>query len=155
MKMKRVFLFLFALVLLLSFSATIAQDVTDEPLVTNTPAVTEAPTVEPTPVVEPEPEPVFNTPQFITSILNLLSLGIGVFTVGTFSLAALLLFFSRRDVQDQLEKAYESASPDTQDRIREGYERGDEILHSAMELLTKLSEIVDKVTDGKPNDAQG
>jgi hypothetical protein len=154
MKMKRVFLFLFAIVLLLSFSATIAQDVTEEALVTNTPAVTEAPTVEPTPVVEPEP-PAVNVPQLLTSVFNLLALGIGFFTVGTFGLAGLLLFLSRKDTQDQLENAYKSADPATQERIRAAYERSDTILHEAINLLTKLSTIVDKVTDGQPNDAQG
>ncbi len=164
MKTNRIVLFLLAMVLLLTFSVfplvTTAQESTEEPLVTNTPAVTEAPTVEPTaqpePTAEPTPtSPPVNVPQLLTSVFNLLALGIGFFAVGTFGIAGLLLFLSRKDVQDQLENAYKSADPDTQDRIRAGYERGDEVLKSAVDLLGKLSVIIDRVTDGKANEPDG
>lgn len=154
--MKRIFASLFIILSLVGIAPAFAQDAgspeSTEEFATNTPAPEQTVAPEPSavPTVAPIP-PSVNTPELLTAVFNLLSIGVGFFMVGGFSLAGLLLFLSRRDVQDQLENAYKSADPATQERIRQGYERGDEVLSKAIDLLTHLSNIVDKVTDGKAN----
>lgn len=141
-KFNRVLLSLFALLLLLSFSATIAQDVTDEPVVTETPAATEAPTVapEPTTMPDPEPEPI-PTPEPGFSLSNFLT---GVLTGASVVLASIFGLIGRmkndKAALDAIEWLGKSVPIEALDK-----------LGALGRNMRDAGEVIDKVTDGQPN----
>lgn len=116
----------------------------------STPIVTDAPTVEPTAIVVTEVPPVEPAP--VTPAENAISVstlvfGIVVAVLGGGTVGVILnRFGSNKANLDAAEKLFLGASPETQEIIRERFEQLEGI-------VSRLMDIVDKVTDGKPNEA--
>lgn len=118
--------------LLLTFAApTLAQEATDEP----TPVVTETPA-----------PPVVNIPNADTYIgISTLVFGIVVAVLGGGTVGVILLRFGQNKAAlDAGEKLYEGLSPDAQKNFREMFEQ-------VREIAIRALDIVDKLTDGKEN----
>ena len=133
--MKKITLVLLAALLLTAPVA--AQDT--EPLVTNTPVVTE------TPAEPPVGTPALNPDTAIS--ISTLVYGIIIAVLGGGTVAVVInRFGSNKANLDALEKLYQSASPETQQLIRERFEELEGI-------VKRLLDMADRATDGKPNDA--
>lgn len=111
-----------------------AQDATPE--VTPVVIVTPAPVATPAPILTPD-----NAISVSTILYGLIIAVLGGGTVGF----VLNKFGSNKTNQDALEKLYLSLSPDAQTNIRHMFE-------SVQEINVRLLDLVDKVTDGKPNE---
>lgn len=111
---------------------TFAQDVTPEP------------TAEPTPVVVVTPPPTFVNADNAISVSTLLYGIIIAVLAGGGAGAVILRFGTSKANVDALEKLYQSASPETQQIIRERFVELEGI-------VKRLLDIADKATDGQPN----
>lgn len=111
------------------------------------------PTAIPTAVFESTPvppPPVVVIPQ--PDLLPITAVQLAAYIVlaiaaGGGALAILYRVMENRDVQDTVERAYESWSPETQEFIKS-------LLDDAKETTTRLWTFLDQVTDGQPNTAQ-
>lgn len=135
---------LLPIICLLCFSLPVAaQDVpTPEDFATNTPVVvvTEAPPdVTPAPILTPD-----NAISVSTLIYGLIIAILGGGTVGL----VINRFGDNKANLDAAEKLFVSLSPDAQTNIRQMFE-------AVQAINVRLLEIVDKVTDGKPNEPVG
>lgn len=154
MKRSKLYVLLFVLLAVLWFvvipASVMAQDVTPEV----TDVVITLPTLAPTAAVEtpvpPEQPPVIVIPQPdllpITGV-QLAAYIVLAFAAGGGALAILYRVLENKDVQDTVEKLYESWSPETQEFIKT-------MLDDAKETTTRLWTFMDRVTDGLPNTAQ-
>jgi len=120
-----------------------AQDVTPEPVATieatinGTPvqATLIAPVVTPAPILTPD-----NAISISTILYGLIIAVLGGGTVGF----VLNRFGSNKANLDSMEKLYLAQSPDAQERERQ-------IFEDLRSITLRVLDIVDKVTDGKPN----
>lgn len=141
--------------LLLMVVSVSAQESTEAP--TPTQEVTAAPTAEVTPVPEPE-QPDEETPVIIDQ---------GGFRVGTFGFIATIVTLllggagigaawatirNSKQAKDNLELAYESTSPKTQEDIRKGYEVAERAWDRVDQLAREVLKFFEEVTDKEPNE---
>jgi hypothetical protein len=156
MKINRIVLLLFAIVLLLSFSATIAQDEAT-PEVTETTAPTEEVTVVPT-AVPTEPAPVEPAPvivdqvNFRVGIFGILTI-VGSLVLGGFGLGAVWGHIrGSKAAKDELERAYQSLSPDAQEQILQARDQAQTAWDKVDQFAREVLKLVSEVSDGLPNE---
>lgn len=154
--MRRLILIL-AVMLALHMPALAAQDATPTPEAPPTETVIPSETPIPTETAIPTETPVAPAP-VIDDEVNF-TLGIGGFLLG---LLALLLggggigyvfghIAASKEHKDNLEKAYESTSPATQEQIRRVYETTQTAWDRVDALVRDVMKFVNEVTDKQPN----
>lgn len=117
------------------------------------PTVTSEPvTIEPVPTALPLPtQTPINTSELFGSIFTLLAIITVTFVGGTVTLQAILEFLRRKDVRDQTERLYQSASPETQKLAHDSLLILDEARKTTEDTVDRLFEFLKAITDGQPN----
>lgn len=146
---KQLSVILLALALTLPAAGIRAQEL--PPTVEAFPTVTQEPvTVVPQPTAVPTQTPI-NTSELFGSIFTLLAIIAVTFVGGNITLQAVLAFLNRKDVRDQAERLYQSASPENQKLAHDALLMLDEARKQAESTADRLFDFLKAISDGQPN----